>query len=133
MSLEPGKRKSRFTRTTELGVGVTIMGISAVLVLMVILFATQTLVVLQRRSIVHSIASDIASQVATQRYAADDDGYTKSAVRLLGDRAATVKIQNTPDLVVVTVHATSPSLLTKVLGRITGVDQTVQRRIERLQ
>jgi type II secretory pathway pseudopilin PulG len=114
-------------------VGVTIMGISAVLVLIVLLFATQTLVVLQRRSIVHSIASDIASQVATQRYSASDDGYTKSVVRLLGDSAATVKFQNTPDLVVVTVHATSPSLLTKVLGRITGVDQTVQRRIERLQ
>jgi hypothetical protein len=118
---------SLVTRRSEAGVGVTIMGISAVLVLMIVLFATQTLVVLQRRSIVHSIASDIASQVATQRYAANDD------VRLLGDKDATVKFQNTPDLVVVTVHATSPSLLTKVLGRITGVDQTVQRRIERLQ
>jgi hypothetical protein len=125
--------QSLVTRRSEAGVGVTIMGISAVLVLMIILFATQTLVVLQRRSIVHSIASDIASQVATQRYAANDDGYTKSVVRLLGDKDATVKFQNTPDLVVVTVHATSPSLLTKVLGRITGVDQTVQRRIERLQ
>jgi hypothetical protein len=112
---------------------VTIMGISAVLVLMIILFATQTLVVLQRRSIVHSIASDIASQVATQRYVANDDGYTKAVVRLLGDPKATVKFNNTPDLVVVTVHATSPSLLTRVLGALTGVDQTVQRRVERLQ
>lgn len=120
-------------RRTESGVGVTIMGISAVLVLVVILFATQTLVVLQRRSIVHSIASDIASQVATQRFDANDDGYTKTVVRLLGDRAATVKFRNTSDLIVVTVHATSPSLLTNVLGRITGVDQTVHRRIERLQ
>ena len=108
----------------------TIMGISAVLVLMVILFATQTLVVLQRRSIVHSIASDIASQVATKNYAASDTGYTKAVIRLLGDPAATVKFSNTPDLVVVTVHATSPSLLTNVLGKITGVDQTVQRRVE---
>jgi hypothetical protein len=78
------RRYKQLARSTESGVGVTIMGISAVLVLMIILFATQTLVVLQRRSIVHSIASDIASQVATQRYAADDDGYTKSVVRLLG-------------------------------------------------
>lgn len=121
------------TRRTESGVGVTIMGISAVLVLMVILFATQTLVVLQRRSIVHSIASDIASQVATQRYVANDDGYTKAVMRLLGDPKATVKFNNTPDLVIVTVHATSPSLLTRVLGALTGVDQTVQRRVERLQ
>lgn len=111
----------------------TIMGITAILVLMVILFATQTLVVLQRRSIVHSIASDIASQVATQRYSANEAGFTKTVVRLLGDTGATVKFENTPDLVVVTVHATSPSMLTKVLGRVTGVDQTVQRRIERLQ
>ena len=117
----------------ESGVGVTIMGISAVLVLMVLLFATQTLVVLQRRSIVHSIASDIASQVATQRQNASDTGYTKAVVRLLGDPKATVKFKNTPDMIIVIVHATSPSLLTKVLGPLTGVDQTVQRRIERLQ
>jgi Na+-transporting methylmalonyl-CoA/oxaloacetate decarboxylase gamma subunit len=123
----------RSVRMCESGVGVTIMGISAVLVLMVLLFATQTLVVLQRRSIVHSIASDIASQVATQRFAANDVAYTKSVVRLLGDPAATVKFQNTPDMVIVTVRATSPSLLTKVLGALTGVDQTVQRRIEKEQ
>lgn len=126
-------RDFRLARTDESGVGVTIMGISAVLVLMVMLFATQTLVVLQRRSIVHSIASDIASQVATQRYEANDAGFTKSVVRLLGDPKASVKFQNTPDMIVVTVHATSPSLLTEVLGTLTGVDQTVQRRIERLQ
>jgi hypothetical protein len=125
--------RRRITRNGEAGVGVTIMGMSAVLVLMVMLFATQTLVVLQRRSIVHSIASDIASQVATQRHAASDDGYTQSIVRLLGDPKATVKFKNTPDRIVVTVHATSPSLLTKVLGPLTGVDQTVQHRIEQVQ
>jgi hypothetical protein len=128
-----GTRRRTFCRTSEAGVGVTIMGISAVLVLMVLLFATQTLVVLQRRSVVHSIASDIASQVATKRQAPNEAAYTKSVVRLLGDPKASVQFRSTPEMVTVIVRATSPSLLNGVLGGLTAVDQTVQRRIEQLQ
>ena len=107
------------------------MGLSATIILLMLLLATQTMVVLQRRSIVDSIAHDFASRLATGS-TATATALTKEVIALTGDRGASVEIPVSadPDLVVVIVHATSPSLLKGPFHALVGVDRTATRRKE---
>jgi Na+-transporting methylmalonyl-CoA/oxaloacetate decarboxylase gamma subunit len=119
----------RHRETSETGAGVVTMGITAVLILLILLIATQTLVVLQRRSMVHAAAADIAERAASTADFSDTQA-DELARQILGDVRADATVETVDEFVVVTLRATSPSLLRGPLSTITGVDQTVRRRLE---
>jgi Na+-transporting methylmalonyl-CoA/oxaloacetate decarboxylase gamma subunit len=113
----------------ESGAGVVTMGITAVLVLLILLIATQTMVVLQRQSIVAAAAGDIADQAAQDPLYSDQQA-DEFAQQLLGDSKADAIISRNSDSVTVLVKATSPSVLRGPLAPLTNVDRSATRRIE---